>query len=88
MMVVVVNGITALTTIVKKSEQREWYSTQEFAELVGKAEFTVREWCRLGRIRGKKQSSGRGPNQAWAISHAEIERYRKDGLLERQQPSL
>jgi hypothetical protein len=34
---------------------REWYSTEEFAQLVSKAEFTVREWCRLGRIHAAKR---------------------------------
>lgn len=31
---------------------KEWYTTAEFAQIVGKAEFTVREWCRLGREAG------------------------------------
>ena len=35
------------------------------------AEFTCREWCRLGRIKATKKSSGRGKHQAWAVSHEE-----------------
>ncbi|MEN1678294.1 MAG: hypothetical protein AAGJ46_01780 [Planctomycetota bacterium] len=29
---------------------REYYSTHEFAELVGRSEYTVREWCRHDRV--------------------------------------
>ena len=39
---------TMVTAIFKKQTVKDWYTTDEFAELVGKAEFTVREWCRLG----------------------------------------
>jgi hypothetical protein len=60
---------------------RDWYTTAEFAAAVGKAEFTCREWCRLGRVRGEKRASGRGKHPAWVIAHAELLRYRRQGLL-------
>ena len=60
---------------------RDWYSTDEVAKLLGKAEFTVREWCRLGRVRAEKRGSGRGAFKAWVISHAELQRLQKEGLL-------
>lgn len=60
---------------------REWYSTEEFAGRVGKAEFTVREWCRHGRIGASKRKSGRGASCSWAISHEELLRYQREGLL-------
>jgi hypothetical protein len=60
---------------------KEWYSTAEAAELLGKAEFTVREWCRLGRLKAQKKQSGRGAYPAWTISAEEILRYRREGLL-------
>lgn len=56
------------------------YSTEQFAQLVGRAEYTVREWCRLGRIAGGKRPSGRGYSLDWSISHEELERYRNFGL--------
>jgi hypothetical protein len=59
----------------------EWYSTDEFARLVAKAEFTVREWCRHGRIKAQKRLSGRGNSPAWVISHEELLRYQREGLL-------
>jgi hypothetical protein len=51
------------------------------ARLLGKAEFTVREWCLLGRIRAEKRQSGRGAFPAWVIAHEELLRYQKEGLL-------
>jgi len=70
-----------LHCIIDKQAIRDWYSTEEFANIVGKAEFTVREWCRQGRINAKKRLSGRGAYPAWAISHAELLRYEQEGLL-------
>jgi len=66
------------------SEQRKaqaFYSTADAAKILGKAEFTVREWCRLKRVNAKKRSCGRGLSQEWMISQAELERIRSEGLL-------
>lgn len=57
------------------------YSTTAVAKLLGKAEFTVREWCRLGRIRASKRSCGRGNAKEWMISHEELQRIQSEGLL-------
>jgi hypothetical protein len=35
-------------------EVREWYSVEEVAALVSKTPYTVREWCRHGRINAAK----------------------------------
>ena len=70
-----------LALLVERQQTREWYTTEELARLLGKAEFTVREWCRLGRIRAVKRQSGRGAHPAWVISHEELRRYQKEGLL-------
>jgi hypothetical protein len=84
--------LEAIEGMVKRLVEREtikdWYSTEEFASQVGKAEFTVREWARLGRIHAEKRQSGRGAHPAWAISHHEFERYQRNGLLPdaRRQP--
>ena len=69
-----------LTLLVERQQTKEWYTTEELARLLGKAEFTVREWCRLGRIRAEKRQSGRGAYPAWVISHEELLRYQKEGL--------
>jgi hypothetical protein len=73
-----------LAVLVERQQVREWYTTQEFARAVGKAEFTIREYCRLGRLRAEKRQSGRGAHPQWVLSHAELERYRRDGLLPMQ----
>lgn len=70
-----------LERLVRERTIKEWYSTAEVAQLVGKAEFTVREYCRLGRINARKRPCGRGRSQEWIVSHAELQRIRNEGLL-------
>lgn len=70
-----------LTALVGQRAAKEWYSTAEVAAALGRAEFTVREWCRLGRVHAEKKGSGRGKFFAWTIPHAELLRYRREGLL-------
>jgi hypothetical protein len=75
-----------LTALVQREMVRDWYGIDEFAKIVGKAEFTVREWARHGRIRAEKRQSGRGPHPAWVVSHAELLRYQREGLLPIRRP--
>jgi hypothetical protein len=70
-----------LDLLVRQRTIKDFYTTAEVAEIVGKAEFTVREYCRLGRIRGQKRACGRGKHPAWIISHAELVRFQNEGLL-------
>jgi hypothetical protein len=70
-----------LCVLVEQSTVREWYTTEQFAQLVGKSEFTVREYCRRGRIKAEKRRSGRGAYPAWVISHEELQRFQREGLL-------
>src|SRR5262245_7606976 len=70
----------AIQALAERGAVREWYTTDEAAKLLGRAEYTVREWCRQGRLNAQKRS-GRGSYPSWAISHAEIERYHREGLL-------
>ena len=76
-----------LAVLVERQTVREWYTTEQVAGLVGKAEFTVREWCRHGRLRAEKRASGRGAYPAWVISHAELLRYQREGLLPAKRPA-
>jgi hypothetical protein len=57
------------------------YSVDEFAKHVNRRPFTVREWCRFGRINASKSMTQSGPTTLWVISHAELERFRREGLL-------
>jgi hypothetical protein len=70
-----------LVVLVQRQQTKDHYSVEEFSRVVGRAEFTCREWCRHGRIRAEKKGSGRGAYPAWAISHAELLRYQREGLL-------
>lgn len=67
----------------QKSElvpDREWFTPAEIALELGKAEFTVREWCRNGRVQACKTGE-RGGVGEWRIHRDEIARYRNEGLL-------
>lgn len=70
-----------LDELVHRYSAREWYSVEEFARIAGRSAFTCREWCRKGRVQAVKKHSGRGAFSSWAISHEELKRYQKDGLL-------
>ncbi len=82
---IVMERLTRMESILEKVLERQtvkdYYSTEEVGQLVGKAEFTVREWCRLGRIHAEKKGGGRGKFQSWVVSHQELLRYQKEGLL-------
>jgi hypothetical protein len=75
-----------LVLLVEQRTIKEWYTTAEMAKLLGKAEFTVREWCRLGRVRAQKKKCGRGVASEWIISHEELTRVRNEGLLPELNP--
>ena len=69
-----------LVILAERQHSQAWYSVEEFARLVGRSTFTCREWCRRGRIQAEKKNSGRGKHASWAISHAELLRFQREGL--------
>jgi hypothetical protein len=73
-----------LVSLVERQKVKDFYEIEEFASLVGKAAFTCREWARLGRIHAQKKNSGRGPYARWVVSHQELLRYQREGLLLRR----
>jgi hypothetical protein len=72
----VVRGLVAAKMVVK-----EWYSTNEVAQILTRRPYTVREWCRLGRINATRTHAGRGEVEEWRISHQELQRIQNEGLL-------
>ena len=70
-----------IAVLVERESPKDWYTTAEFARAVGRAEFSIRDHCRLGRLRAEKRQSGRGAHRQWVLSHAELTRYRQHGLL-------
>jgi hypothetical protein len=67
--------------LVDQKKVREYYSVDQAAEFLDRRPFTVRQWCRLGRINAEKRKTGRGRSTEWVISHAELLRIQKEGLL-------
>lgn len=72
---------TLLEQLVSQRTVKDWYSIAEVAQILGRAEFTVREWCRLGRVYASKRACGRGHAKEWIISHEELTRLQNEGLL-------
>jgi transposase len=73
----------ALSVLTRENTVKDFYTIAEVAKIIDRAEFTVREWARLGRIRGSKRLCGRGNAREWMISHEELKRIRNQGLLPR-----
>lgn len=60
---------------------RHSYSVDEVATMLGKTPYTVREWCRAGRLHASKRQERRGGAERWSIAAEELARYQDDGLL-------
>jgi hypothetical protein len=71
----------ALLTLIEQRQVQDWYDTRTAAQILGKSAYSVREWCRLGRVHADKRSCGRGTSKEWMISHEELMRIRSEGLL-------
>jgi hypothetical protein len=71
----------ALAQLLQRNTMKDYYTTSEVAKILDKAEFTVREWCRLGRVYAEKRQTGRGRTKEWMVSHQELTRIRNEGLL-------
>jgi hypothetical protein len=72
---------SSLALLVAQRSIRDRYTTDEVAESLGKDMFTVREWCRQGRVHAEKKGRGRGKYQSWVISREELQRIEREGLL-------
>ena len=72
----------SLRLLLGERVQQRFYSTSDVAKLLGKAEYTVREWCRHRRVRAQKRPCGRGNAKEWMISGDELERIQSEGLLD------
>jgi DNA-directed RNA polymerase specialized sigma24 family protein len=72
---------TVLSKLVAQREVKASYTTAETAKIMDRAEFTVREWCRQGRVHAEKRLTGRGRSKEWIISREELERIQNEGLL-------
>ena len=73
----------AIGQLLHQKAGKEWYTTAEVAEIVGKSDYTVREYCRKGQIKAEKAANGRG----WLVAHGELQRLRNYGPLPERQRS-
>ena len=60
---------------------RSFYKVEEVAKILDRTPYSVREWCRHGRIHAKKQSASFRGAERWQIAAEELNRYRNFGLL-------
>jgi len=70
-----------LAVLVQQRMVQDWYDTRTVAEILGRSQYRVREWCRLGRVQAEKRPCGRGTSKEWMISHEELMRIKSEGLL-------
>jgi excisionase family DNA binding protein len=68
---------TSLVVLVTQPAAKAWYTTGEVAQILGKSDYTVREYCRKGQVRAEKSANGRD----WLISHDELMRLRNHGSM-------
>src|SRR6266852_5811848 len=66
----------ALTQLVEQRTVKDWYATAEVGKILGKSDYTVREWCRKGQIPAEKAANGRG----WIVSQETLIRLRNHEL--------
>jgi excisionase family DNA binding protein len=64
-----------LKALAEQRTAKEWYTTAEVAKIIGKGEYTVREYCRKGQLQAEKAANGRG----WLISHEALTQLRNLG---------
>ena len=70
-----------LTNLAEQRVAKDFYATCEIAEILDRSGFTIREWCRNGRVHAEKRLTGRGNSKEWIISHKELLRIQNEGLL-------
>jgi hypothetical protein len=63
-----------------KPAEKQWWSPEELAASLHRKPFTVREWCRLGRIRAEKDKYSR----LWRVPDNEAQRLLAGGGLQPQ----
>jgi predicted transcriptional regulator len=72
--------LDSLLALVEKQRRiKDWYTIAEVAVELGRAEFTVREWCRLGQCKAQKTKGYRGGKKQWMISQEVKSRLENEG---------
>jgi hypothetical protein len=61
--------------------EKEWYTTEEAAERLGRKVWPVRQWCNKGQVPGAKKVRGKGRAGEWRIPHEGLVRLQNEGPL-------
>jgi excisionase family DNA binding protein len=88
----ILNGLAPSLTDVRQRLERledcfamsvvkESYTTEEAAERLGRSDWTVRQWCNKGQVKGAKKVRGKGRTGEWRIPHDELVRLQNEGPL-------
>jgi len=67
-----------LDQVGSKAPEKVWWSPEELAVTLHRKPYTVREWCRLGRIQAEKDKYSR----LWRVSNKEAQRLFAGGGLQ------
>jgi hypothetical protein len=70
-----------IEALLQRGATKAYYTVDEFADLVGRRPFTVRQWANMGRIHASHSMTQTGSSHRWAISHEEYLRFQREGLL-------
>ena len=54
-----------LASLVERQVAKDWYTTAEVAKLLDRAEYTVREWCRQGRMPARNRADVARAGNGW-----------------------
>lgn len=73
---IIIDRLERLERAVVGSVEREFFSTEQAAARLGWSEWTIRQACNTGRIKGDKPYG-----RTWRIPLAEVERIERQGGL-------
>lgn len=65
----------------RKRPPNRIYTADDVAAILDKSSWTVRQWCRQGRIRAERRNTKRGKGREWIVTEEELCRYEREGLL-------
>jgi transposase len=76
-------AVEGLMAEIKKSllssTVRDSYTVEQAAKRLGKAEWTVRQWCNKGLVPGAQKVHGRGRQGEWRVPHEALVRLETEG---------
>lgn len=77
----IVQMVEQMSKLLLGGGSQEWFTVGEFAKLVNRRPYTVRQWANEGRIHASKSRTRTGGAFEWVISRQELDRLRQEGLL-------